>query len=568
MNAAAVARAVYESIIAFAKTVRGMWRGSRWLAIESRQFKQSVRGQRGYRGATIASGLSAIPISTTVFILRSQLPLAILLPILLGLWAILSLNVSRRDSANNLRAARHYWIAQLVVGAVTIIAIVATAYAVGANTGDGTTGLVGSLVLVIPLAVLWERQRARFRNRDSDLAAAFLVANEEDKFEPFQPLPAQPYAAARQPQGAEPLPVDGAVKAAQPAVASEPAQSVIPHEIVSKPEVIQPNPAWTADTPETVIAEIEAFKGQDEAGHELIRLIKGLPIQKRRVAAGAGKGQLEAYNYRFEGPPGTGKTTFAMFLARALLAAEIVEHGQIVVAKARDLIGGAIGQSAHLTQSTIDQSRGGILMVDEAYKLRSGDPNSQDGTFKKDALDTLVEEMGRADNGLTVIFCGYPDDIQALMKMNDGLTSRFTGGAIPFRRYDAEDLTRITTSTFLPEASYQLTADAATLMHRRFEELLKMQFTKQREWGNARDARTICTQIAIEHRYRLAEIETTGTTVSDEAINLLEKADVDSGFDSFIGKRDQSGNKQYQQEAQFQPLQVPTEPVDGITANS
>ena len=536
----------------------------RWVKKHLFELRGNLRGFGGTGNALVAGIFSTIFLAAIAAVVLPMLPFPLIAEsgvviAGLGLAVFAMLNAERRKGGHRgLPGARRAWMTQLAVVPVTTILVFLDALKMASGT------LAGTALLAVVAMTIWGRKLMQFEAHKTDLEIASLgtyqhqaedapvqpavstpvtapspaPAIEEDRpaFDP-DGFPVDPYAqpsASKFERIPEPEPTPN-IRVEEPPPAPTPEPQVNQQtEIVSHPD-IEYAPEIENDSPEKVIAELEAFRGQDEAARELIRLIKGLPIQKRRAELGAEKGQLEAYNYRFEGPPGTGKSTLATFLSRALLTAEIVESPHIVKAKAKDLVGGFIGHSAHLTLSTIEQSRGGILLVDEAYKLRADDANSAGAAFKVEALDTLVEEMGEANNRLVVIFCGYPDDIQALMEMNDGLTSRFTGGAVPFRNYDAGDLAHISVE-FLEQSSYHLTQDALELAEKRFVDVLNRPFAKRKDWGNARDARTICSQMTIEHRARLADLE----DVSDDLLSTLDPEDVDAGFNAFINKRERS----------------------------
>lgn len=543
----------------------------RWLMDHLFALRSNLRGFGGTGNAMVAGGLSTVLLSAIAYVLLPTIafPLAAGSGVViagLGLTVFAMLNAERRKSAyKGLAAARRCWMAQLAVVPIFAALILAAAWYKTPDT------LPGTALLAFAAFMWWGLVSVRrFEKGKDDLEAATLgtfqhqtavrpaktatvsakspapvVQQDEEPAWDAAGFPIDPYAPASQVPSTKPkspIAFERLEDLERPPVVEDPQPTPPPppqepqasqqNDIVSHP-TIEYAPEVEDDSPEKVMAELKAFRGQEEATQELIRLIKGLPIQKRRIEQGALKGQLEAFNYRFEGPPGTGKTKLAKFLSRALLTAEIVESPHIVKAKAKDLVGGYIGQSAHLTQSTIEQSRGGILLVDEAYKLRADDANSQGADFKNEALDTLVEAMGEEDNRLVVIFCGYPDDIEALMTMNDGLSSRFTGGTVPFRRYDASDLTHISVE-FLEQSSYHLTEEALELAEKRFVDVLNRPFARRKDWGNARDARTICSQMTIEHRARLSDLE----DVSDDLLSTLGPEDVDAGFETFIAKRE------------------------------
>ncbi|KAK4238069.1 P-loop containing nucleoside triphosphate hydrolase protein [Achaetomium macrosporum] len=115
--------------------------------------------------------------------------------------------------------------------------------------------------------------------------------------------------------------------------------------------------------------------------------------------------RLIPFNFLFRGPPGIGKTTLAtkmgqIFYAMGFLATPTVEH-----CSTSHLIGEALGK---------------VLFTDEAYCLA-------DSSFGRDALAEVAAILTRPRyrNKLVTILAGYEDDIDRLMAVNPGLTSRF-----------------------------------------------------------------------------------------------------------------------------------------------
>ena len=135
------------------------------------------------------------------------------------------------------------------------------------------------------------------------------------------------------------------------------------------------------------------------------------------------------------GPPGTGKTTLARILGKALCHLGILSKGHFVEVDRSHLIAGYIGQTATKVHEVLDRARGGVLFIDEAYSL-TGDP------FCSEAIAALIKgtEDGRGDS--IVILAGYPDKMNEFLDTNPGLRSRFPH-RISFDHYDAKTLCQI-----------------------------------------------------------------------------------------------------------------------------
>lgn len=134
------------------------------------------------------------------------------------------------------------------------------------------------------------------------------------------------------------------------------------------------------------------------------------------------------------GNPGCGKTELAHILSDIYQCLGY-SSGNFKAAKGSDLIAGYIGQTALKTQELIDEAKGGVLFIDEAYSLGTGcDKNQAD--FAKEALDCLNQNLTELKTDLICIIAGYKDKLeQCFFKYNPGLSRRF-----PFR-YDISDYT-------------------------------------------------------------------------------------------------------------------------------
>ncbi|KAH6622552.1 P-loop containing nucleoside triphosphate hydrolase protein [Chaetomium tenue] len=139
------------------------------------------------------------------------------------------------------------------------------------------------------------------------------------------------------------------------------------------------------------------------------------------------------FNFLFRGPPGTGKTTTAKKMGQVFYDMGFIAAAEVVECSATDLIGQYVGQTGPKVQQLFDKALGRVLFVDEAYRLA-------EGHFAKEAMDEIVDSVtkNRYYKKLVIILAGYEDDINRLMSVNTGLTSRFPE-VIDFRALTAEE---------------------------------------------------------------------------------------------------------------------------------
>jgi len=158
------------------------------------------------------------------------------------------------------------------------------------------------------------------------------------------------------------------------------------------------------------------------------------------------------------GPPGVGKTKLAYILSEIYFKMGIFKckknakfkspltgediNFKFTLARRSDLIGEYVGHTAIKTQKVIDESLGGVLLIDEAYSL--GNDEKKD-SFSKECIDTLNQNLTENKGKFAVIIAGYENELEkCFFSYNDGLRRRF-----PFRyeinSYNFEELSQIFT---------------------------------------------------------------------------------------------------------------------------
>eukprot|EP00981_Chlorochromonas_danica_P011845 scaffold4308_cov162-Ochromonas_danica.AAC.4 len=150
-------------------------------------------------------------------------------------------------------------------------------------------------------------------------------------------------------------------------------------------------------------------------------------------------------NRIFLGNPGTGKTTVAKLYGEILVDLGLLSKGELVLKSASDLVGGAIGQSEEITRGILEQAKGCVLVIDEAYGLYQSVGSGND-PYREAIINTLVEQIqGVPGEDRAVLLLGYQEPMETMLaKCNPGLSRRFQlENAFHFEDYDDRALLSI-----------------------------------------------------------------------------------------------------------------------------
>lgn len=223
----------------------------------------------------------------------------------------------------------------------------------------------------------------------------------------------------------------------------------------------------------------------------------------------------------FVGNPGTGKTTVARILTKIYKALGILERGHMVETDRQGLVAGYVGQTAIKTAEKIDESMGGVLFIDEAYSLTSGTSGNMGGSgdFGSEAIQTLLKRMEDRRGEFFVFAAGYPDNMEAFLKANPGLRSRFDR-VLKFEDYSAAELYQI--ALLMLEEEGLMPDEEATEHLRKYLEFL-YEF-RDKYFGNARSVRNVINEITKNQSLRLAAIAPEER--NKDAVNVLTYEDV------------------------------------------
>lgn len=252
--------------------------------------------------------------------------------------------------------------------------------------------------------------------------------------------------------------------------------------------------------PDSEFAEAEDFFYREkqacgEGGDPFAGLV-GMDAQKctlREIAdavAKHGRSVLSSCHMAFVGSPGTGKTE----LARRLLAycdrmGVTDGTGTFVKADAVNLIGRYVGETPRLVRDKVMQAEGGLLFIDEAYRL--AETGRGGNAYAYEAVNTLVEMLESRRERFVCVLAGYPEEMEQLLGMNVGLRDRI-GFRIPFPDYALDELCAIF-EAFARANRFVVAADAEDEVRAACRTL-----SEQPGFANARSVRRLFERTVIK----------------------------------------------------------------------
>ena len=258
--------------------------------------------------------------------------------------------------------------------------------------------------------------------------------------------------------------------------------------------------------------ELDSYVGLAAVKREVKDLIDLAAVEQLRRQHGLPTADMSLHMV-FTGSPGTGKTTIARLMARVYHSLGILSRGQLVEVDRSGLVAGYVGQTAIKTRKVIDSALGGVLFIDEAYALNGGGAND----FGQEAIDTLLKAMEDHRDDLVVIVAGYDGLMDAFIRSNPGLESRFNR-FLHFADYTEEELLAIFRMQ-CQKGCYVLDPAAEEPLRA----LLAQRMGDAVSFGNARGVRNLFEQILVRQAGRLAG---QGSSVTKEDLMRITAADV------------------------------------------
>ena len=231
-------------------------------------------------------------------------------------------------------------------------------------------------------------------------------------------------------------------------------------------------------------AELDTLIGLHAVKEQISEFATYLQFLKLRQGMGFEEAQKFSLHTVFTGNPGTGKTTVARLLGKIYASLGLLSNGKVHEVGRVDLVGEYIGQTAPKVKKAIENAKGGILFIDEAYALSDRGDDNKD--FGREVVEVLIKEMSDGVGDIAIIFAGYPKEMYAFLNMNSGLASRISS-TINFPDYSPDELMQIA-DFHSDKMSVSFNDEARALMHRKIVDAYR---NRGDNFGNARFVRGI-----------------------------------------------------------------------------
>lgn len=273
---------------------------------------------------------------------------------------------------------------------------------------------------------------------------------------------------------------------------------------------------------EELLAQLDKLIGLEEVKKNVRNHVNYLNFVKLRKEKGFEESEKLNLHAVFTGNPGTGKTTVVNMLGKIYKKMGLLSKGHVHEVDRAELVGEFIGQTAPKVKKAIDQARGGILFIDEAYALARAGEDSKD--FGKEVIEIIIKEMSDGPGDIAIMAAGYPKEMNTFIESNPGLKSRFTH-FFHFDDYLPDELMAIAMQASI-KRGLRLTPDAADFLN---EQLLEAFRTRDHTFGNARFANAVIDEAKMNMGLRLMASDDV-TTMSNEALSTIEKLDLEKVF--------------------------------------
>ena len=251
--------------------------------------------------------------------------------------------------------------------------------------------------------------------------------------------------------------------------------------------------------------KLENLIGLDNVKKEIYNL-QNLALVNQKRRSQRLKANTVAMHMVFSGSPGTGKTTVARIIGEIYYSLGIISKKDVREVAREDLVAEYLGQSEIKTKKVLEEAKGGVLFIDEAYSL-----SEDEDEYGKAVINTLLKFMEDNRDDTLIIVAGYTDEIRKFIKSNPGLESRFNT-YLDFPNYSTSELISILQLT-ITENDYSITCEELNKISIEIDKIDK----NDKSFSNARYIRNLFEKAIKVQSSRIIQIE---NPTKDDLMNL------------------------------------------------
>lgn len=273
-------------------------------------------------------------------------------------------------------------------------------------------------------------------------------------------------------------------------------------------------PVTPEETVEEQMAKINELIGMEGVKKKIRDHISYINFTKLRKEKGFDDPGRISLHSVFTGNPGTGKTTVVNLLGKLYKSMGLLSKGHVKEVDRSDLVAQYIGQTAPKVKKVIEEARGGILFIDEAYALTHSKEDSND--FGQEVIEILIKEMSDGAGDIAIMCAGYPKEMKNFIESNPGLRSRFNN-YFDFDDYLPEEMFAIA-ELALSRKGMTIGPDAKAFME---EMLVEVYRTRDNSFGNARYVYSLIDEAKMNVGLRLMSHPDIDSLSNEELSTIL-----------------------------------------------
>lgn len=249
---------------------------------------------------------------------------------------------------------------------------------------------------------------------------------------------------------------------------------------------------------EESLAFFDDMVGMEHIKEKFLRLGRYVQWRDKMHDAGVDTSNFPQPNltFMFLGDPGTGKTTVAKHMGEILHRLGLLWTEHVYEYRREDLVGVNYGSEELNTKDAINEAKGGVFFLDEAYQCFKQSTDKRDPGYH--ILETMMQHFGTP--GSCFIMAGYKHEMQELFKVNPGFRSRIPDeNIIEFSSPSEQMLLDVADNAFT-KMNLHVAPDAHDLLQQHIHD---MWTSKCQDFGNARVIRQLTESVVINHANRI-----------------------------------------------------------------